>query len=653
MVPSTARLLPLFLWGALALAAPAAAQTQGEGAVLAKALAEARTGDWTAAAATAGTTGSPVAEDIVRWLRLRDGGGTWTDYAEFLARNANWPGLALVRTRAEQAMPAGLPAETVIAFFATEPPRTGAGALRHADALMTLDRNDAAEAEIVRAWHELSMTGSEQAAILARYEAALTPHHVTRLDNMLWRGLTAEATNMLPLVDAGWQALGAARIGLRRDVDGTTALINAVPRSLQSDPGLAYERYLWRVRKGRWDDAEAFLLQHSTSAEALGRPELWMERRANLARQALRRGDVDTAYRIAAQNFGRSGAAYADSEWMAGYIALTLRDDPETAVAHFRRFNDAVFTPISLGRAGYWLGLALDETGATDEAREALAMAAGHQTTFYGQLAAERLGAEADAGIAGDDATPDWRDQPFLNSTVVQAARLLIMADDDARAMQFLRHAAETLPAGPRAALAQMAIDLGRPHIGVRVAKDAAAAGMILQNQYYPLHDLAGGDWPVPTELAMAIARQESEFNHRAISPAGAKGLMQLMPRTAEQVARLLGTDYDERALTADPDYNARLGTAYLRQMLDRYRGSLILTAAAYNAGPGRVDQWLQTFGDPRGPDVDAVAWIESIPFEETRNYVMRVMESLHVYRARLSGRAEPIRLVTDINRTG
>jgi soluble lytic murein transglycosylase len=497
------------------------------------------------------------------------------------------------------------------------------------------------------------MTGSEQAAILSRYEAALAPHHVARLDNMLWRGLTAEAENMLPLVDADWQALGRARIGLRRDVDGTTALINAVPRSLQTDPGLAYERYLWRVRKGRWDDAEAFLLQHSTSAESLGRPELWMERRANLARQALRRGDVDTAYRIAAQNFGGSGADYADSEWMAGYIALTRRADPETAAEHFRRFQDAVFTPISLGRAGYWLGLALDEAGATDEAREAFALGARHQTSFYGQLAAERIGAEADAGIAGTDGTPDWRDQPFMNSTVVQAARLLLLADDDARAMQFFRHAAETLPAEPRAALAQMAIDLGRPHIGVRIAKDAAAAGMILQNQYYPLHGLAEGEWPVPTELAMAIARQESEFNQRAISPAGAKGLMQLMPRTAEQVARLVGTDYDERALTADPDYNARLGTAYLRQMLDRYRGSLILTAAAYNAGPGRVDQWLEAFGDPRGAEVDAVVWIESIPFEETRNYVMRVMESLHVYRARLNGRAEPIRLVTDINRTG
>jgi soluble lytic murein transglycosylase len=378
-----------------------------------------------------------------------------------------------------------------------------------------------------------------------------------------------------------------------------------------------------------------------------------MERRANLARQALRRGEVDTAYRIAAQNFGSAGSAYADSEWMAGYIALTRRDEPETAVAHFSRFQSAVFTPISLGRAGYWLGLAHEAAGDPEAAQVAFRQGAEHQTSFYGLLAAERVGADAEDRIAGDASTPDWRDQPFMRSSVVQAARLLDLAGDDTRAMQFFRHAAETLPAPQRGALAQMAIDLGRPHIGVRMAKDAAAAGMLLQNQYYPVHDLARGDWPVATELAMAIARQESEFNHQAISPAGAKGLMQLMPRTAEQVARLIGLDYDERALTADAEYNARLGTAYLRQMLDRYRGSLILTAAAYNAGPGRVDQWLQAFGDPRGPEVDAITWIESIPFEETRNYVMRVMEGLHVYRARLNGQAEQIRLVADLNRTG
>ena len=188
---------------------------------------------------------------------------------------------------------------------------------------------------------------------------------------------------------------------------------------------------------------------------------------------------------------------------------------------------------------------------------------------------------------------------------------------------------------------------------GVRIAKDAAREGVILPAQYYPLPDLERGAWPVPPEFALAIARQESELNAAAASPAGARGLMQLMPATAQHVARQIGLPYSETRLVRDPVYNARLGTAYLQRMLDRYDGSYLLATAAYNAGPGRVDAWLQTFGDPRSKGTDVILWIESIPFNETRNYVMRVLESLHVYRARLEGRAGPIRLAAEMNRTG
>ncbi len=232
---------------------------------------------------------------------------------------------------------------------------------------------------------------------------------------------------------------------------------------------------------------------------------------------------------------------------------------------------------------------------------------------------------------------------------MVRAAAFFDAAGDDARALQFMRHAADRMPASERAALAQMMIDLHRPHVGVRLAKDAAAQGVLLPDQYYPLHVMAEADWPVPTEFALAIARQESEFNPEAVSAAGARGLMQLMPATAQEVAGKLAVDYSAGALTADPIYNARLGTAYLARMFQGFGGSYVLAAAAYNAGPGRVSGWLETLGDPRRPGEDTIAWIEAIPFEETRNYVMRVLESLHVYRARLEGEAQPIRLASDL----
>jgi soluble lytic murein transglycosylase len=230
---------------------------------------------------------------------------------------------------------------------------------------------------------------------------------------------------------------------------------------------------------------------------------------------------------------------------------------------------------------------------------------------------------------------------------VVKAARFLHLAGDERRASQFLRHAAEGQPAATRAALAQMAIDLGAPQIGIRICKDAAADGVILPDQYYPLHAVAEEDWPVATEYMMAIARQESELDPRAASSVGARGLMQLMPATAEHMAGEVGVPYSPARLGVDPVYNARLGTAYLAQMLDRYDGSYVLATAAYNAGPGRVDQWLKANGDPREPGADSVVWIESIPFTETRNYVMRVMEGVQVYRARLGG-AEPVEVVSE-----
>ncbi len=636
---------------------PARAQTATEAATEAAAMADAlaatRQADWPLAMQLAGRAGDPVAREIIVWERLRAELGAWDEYRDFVTENADWPGLALVRRNGERRMPAGLTLEEVTAFLGDEPPQTGSGSLRFAEALVASGREAEADAEIGRAWRDLSLTPHEAGRFREDWDVAIAPHHVARLENLLWNGLTREAEAMLDLVDPGLAKLAEARIAVRRDADGLMARIAAVPGDLKDDPGLAYERYLYRVNKGRWDEAEAYLLEMSTEPEALGRPEMWMERRANLARQLMRRDQVAEAYRLAANNFGGEGADFADSEWVAGFIALTRQNDPEAAVEHFTRFRDAVGTPISLGRAGYWLGLA--HAAAGDDAAAELAWAEGakHQTSFYGQLSAARAGLEADPMLAGGTDAPDWREAAFGESEPVRAALLLHEAGEDGMVRSFLRHAAEGQPAEIRAGIAQMAIDLGLPHVGIRIAKDAAAEGVIITDQYYPLHAIGEASWPVPTEFALAIARQESELNPAAVSPAGARGLMQLMPATAAQVAAQNGLSYDSDKLIEDPLYNATLGTDYLARLLRQFDGSYVLASAAYNAGPGRVREWLGTYGDPRTEEVDAVEWIETIPFTETRNYVMRVLESLHVYRARLSGETEPIRLANDVEGTG
>lgn len=644
-------LLLLGLW--LGASGDSFAQTAEQAAALAQALGAARTGDWNRAEAAAQLADGAVGADIILWLRLRDGAADWPYYAAFLARNPDWPALAILRRQAETRMPKDLPPAEVIGFFAPAAPQTGTGALRLAVAQAATGHKAEARATIGRAWTELSLTAPEQQAILADWEPGLEKLDARRLDMLLWRGLGGEAEAMLPRVDAETAALARARIAVRGDADGTTAMIEALPRRLQQDPGLVYERYLYRIRQGHWEDAEAWMLRASISAETLGRPDVWMARRADLAREALQRGEVATAYGLASQGHGTAGSDYADAEWMAGFIALTRMDDPKRAAEHFRRFQSLVFTPISLGRAGYWLGLAEAKAGNPEAAEAAFRAASTQQTSFYGQLAAERAGIAFDARFVGDAPTPDWRTQGFVTRSVVQAAALLLRAGDDGRASVFFRQAAEGEPAAGRAALAQMAIDIGAPQIGIRIAKDAAGDGIVLPRQYYPLNAIAAQRWPVPTEMALAIARQESELDPTAASDAGAQGLMQLMPATARSVALEEGIAFDPGLLASDPLYNARLGTGYLQRMLDRYDGSALLAAAAYNAGPNRADAWIATMGDPRAADVDPVVWIESIPYKETRNYVMRVLEGIQVYRVRLKGEAAPVRLAADMRGTG
>lgn len=621
------------------------------GPILAQALDSAAAGDWTEATVRAGSTGVPVALDILLWLRLAGGGGEFDEYRRFMSRNADWPLMDTLHKAAERSMPEGLPPQTTLDFFDRRQPVTGTGSLRLAEALASAGRGTEAEAEIVRAWTRFSMTGYERSAAMKRWGAVLKPQHVVRLDMLLWRGLTGEARAMLPLVPDDWRQLAEARIATRRDEQGLQYLIDTVPATVERDPGLAYERYLYRVTKRRWQDAEDFLLEHSTSQAALGRPEFWMERRANLARQALEDGDTRGAYWIAAQNFGSRGPDYADSEWVAGFIALTRLGEPKRAVGHFTRFQSAVASPISLGRAGYWLGIAYRELGEEEAAEHAFRSAAIWSTSFYGQMAARELDEQPEQQTTGK--SPDWRTAGVSDAPVVQAGLLLLRAGDKGRGTTFLRAAAAGKPAGLRAALSQMAIDLGWPEVGIRIAKDAAAEAIVLTEQYYPLHPIADEIWPVPSSYALAIARQESEFNAGAESSVGARGLMQLMPATARQMAELEGIAYDQGRLTKDAVYNARLGTAYLASLLRRYGGSYLLATAAYNAGPGRADQWIEDLGDPRLPGADMARWIESIPYAETRNYVMRVLEGLEVYAARLevTGAYAPMQEPADGNR--
>ncbi|MGB0659244.1 MAG: lytic transglycosylase domain-containing protein [Mangrovicoccus sp.] len=595
---------------------------------------------WPEAATLARSQGG-TAPIIIEWMRLRDRDteARFADYHDFLTQYSDWPGLPLLRRRGEQSLTASVPAKDVLSYFSAGKPQTANGALHYARALRESGKTAEAEAELARAWRELAFTEEEHKLYLSRYSSLLAPHHTARLDAVLWRGAFTEATYMRPLVDDGWAALLDARRALRQDQPGVDTLIAKVPAQRAMDAGLAYERMQWRARKGRMEAAVELMLERSDTAEKLGRPEAWADRRRRYARQYMRDKNYLQAYRIASIHQLTEGNAFADLEWLSGYIALRFLNEPGVALSHFRRFRAAVASPISLGRAGYWEGRALEALGEPDMAGIAYAFGAEFQTSFYGQLAAEKAGISMDPRLTGSEGFPDGANADFRQSTVYKAGVSLHQARDLAQSARFFAHLAESMERDQIGSMTRRLEVLDSPYIQLRIAKRAASMGMSLHRAYFPLTDFTLRNTPnVSRELALSIARRESEFNPSVISHAGARGLMQLMPGTAQLMSRETGLDYNLARLTQDAAYNARLGTAYLQRLTGDFGKNVPLIAAGYNAGPGRPIAWIERYGDPRSSQVDAVDWIEHIPFRETRNYVMRIMESLAPYRARMSG---------------
>lgn len=632
---------------------PARADQQAE--ALGLALAALSRGDLDLAAQAAAPITDPVARDIVEWTRLRRGGADWADHIAFLDRNADWPGLDYLRSQGEPSIPENADPARVLAYFATTPPTTGAGALALARAHLATGDQAAAEAEAIRAWTTITMSGDEAAALRAAFGTVLNAgsHHIDRLDHLLWEGAAERARAMFPLVPQGWQALAEARLALRARQPGVDALIEAVPADLADDPGLAYERFLWRIGAGFWDTAGDLMAERSGSATALGRPLAWADRRADLARDVMREGAFETCYAYAANHHLDRAEDYVDFselEWLAGYCAYRLgRND--VAITHFTAFRDAVFSPISMGRAGYWLGRAHEAAGNAAQAAEAYALGARYQSSFYGQLAQDRGGLPVDPAFLGTETYGDWRQAPFTGSEVFHAGLLLYEAGERTLAARFLTHLTESLPRDQAGMLGDFALDLGDAYLAVLIGKRAAQAGDEIMRPYYPVVPaLAEADLPAPAPFILAIARRESEFNPAVVSPAGALGLMQVMPGTARDTARDLGLDYSQNRLLDDPAHNALIGSTFLAGLIERYDGNPVLVSAAYNAGPARAAEWIERFGDPRQAQ-DVVFWIEAIPFTETRNYIMRVTESLAIYEAQLTGRLPELGLAERLSR--
>ena len=635
------RFAPLCVWLALIGPLPVIAQETPASAFAAAEVAM-QAEDWDGAQALVANAG-PVARDLVTWSRLRAGEGQFPDYQAFLAARPDWPGLDRLRARGEEDIPVGFSPPDVTAYFANAKPQTGEGAARFAAALSALGRQDEAIAVLTDAWLTLSLTDEGHAAMLADFADVLAPLHVARTDAMLWKWKTDDAVRMLPLLPDDQRALAEARIALIRGNSDANAKLALVPAGLRDGPGLAYDRFNRLADSGDYSDAVELLAARSTSAEALGQPFRWASWRATLARWALREGRPEQAYDLATAHFLTTGDFYADLEWVAGYVSLRYLDNPAQALTHFNNVEQDVTSPISLARGGYWVGRAQEALGNPDQAALAFGRAAENQTAFYGLLAAERLGLPLDPTLTGTEQFPDWRQAAFLDSDQMEAMLLLIGANDRGAAVQFMAQFGKSLDRTGIGQMGALLTQMNEPFLTVLLGKAAVERGIILPGVTYPVHPLAQTDLPVAPELALSIARRESEFNFTVGSPVGALGLMQLMPDTAREVAGELGIPFQPARLTSEWQYNAQLGAQYLANLQLRFGDSPVLIAAGYNAGGSRPQTWISQRGDPRLGEVDVVDWIEMIPFTETRNYVMRVTESIPIYQARLTGQAGQI----------
>ncbi len=593
----------------------------------------------------------PLANKIVTWLDFGrpNSNHAFAQLNGFAAANPHWPRLYSLYRNAELALPETMTPAQVLAWFGERLPITGAGALRHAAALWEVGQKERARLAARQYWVTVDFDSEEESAFRNRFKTLLSADdEIARLDRLLWDRRTTAARRQVARVPAGPAAVARARLALMGNRPGVDGLIARVPAKLQNDPGLVHDRAVWRQKRGRLEGVVELLDGLPPKAPQAA---AWWRLRSWVIWRALDRNDFALAYRMARRHDHSEGLAFAEGEWMAGFMALRYLGRPQDALAHFTRLHDGVSSDISRSRGAYWAGEAASELGRPAEARAWYEKATAYPATFYGQLAAQRIAVRRPVVMTALPAMPQPKRDAFEAQELVSVVRLLSELDQPTLQNSFfasLRQRAED--AFDLRLLIELANAVGREDLAIRTAKAARRGDHDLMPLLYPRRNLPVGPAPEPA-LVLAVMRQESEFYPKARSPVGALGLMQLMPPTAKHSAQRLGIPFNRDRLTSDPDYNIRLGQAYLSELLEQFDGSYILALAAYNAGPARANRWIQLYGDPRDPAVDPITWIERIPFSETRNYVQRILESLVVYRE--GQPVEKVRWALEIPPTG
>ncbi len=584
----------------------------------------------------------PVARKLAEWIILRsdDNGASVERYRAFIEANPSWPSQTFLRRRLEAALwDDHRDDATVTSWFANEQPLSAKGKFALARAMLA--RGDRANAErLVRdAWRNDPMSEETENSALDLFGALIAPgDHKARMDFFLYGDEREIALRAAKRLGGGELALAKARIASSHKASNARALLDQVPRELHGDAGYIFARIQLLRREEKFAEAAQLMLSAPRDPGRLYNVDEWWIERRLMSRKMLDIGEYRTAYLIARDAALPARDIYkTEQEFTAGWIALRFLKDPATAAQHFVRIGVGSTNPTALARAGYWQGRAAEAAGRPQEARAAYASAAEQSTSYYGQLARAKLGLPQ-IELKG---APSARGRNVERLEIVRAVQLLYALDEREIAVPIFADMGDNGDPDALVGLGELASRNGDARGTLLLGKAALNRGLPFDFYAYPVNGIPsfksiGPD--VEQSVVFAIARQESAFNAAVVSPAQAYGLMQVTPDAGRYVCKKYGVDFDIQRMKADPVYNAALGAAELGGLLEDYRGSYIMTFAAYNAGRGSVKKWIERYGDPRDPNVDAVDWVEQIPFSETRNYVQRIMENLQVYRARFGG---------------
>ena len=605
-------------------------------------------GDFVAAGEAAQRSGDVAAVKLVELIYLRDhpNDAGYQRIMNFLDSAPKWPLSEALLKRAERSLYVNEESpELILSHFARRKPVTDEGALALARALIATGDTDGARRQVLEVWLDAEIAPELEKSVSSEFGKLLTESdHKRRMWRLVYAQETNAAIRAAKRLPAEYQKAAAVAQKLIRGESGADKLYAGLPSAMRDSLGMKYALTRYYRVKENYTKARALLLEVPADSAKMGDAEAWWVERRIVARHSIGISypkSAKAAYRIASAHGFADDEEAIEGEFLAGWIALRYVKDPETGLRHFRRLAEIADSRTEKARAAYWTGRAHEAMGQKGEAKAAYTEAARYSTVYYGQLAREKIGlGKVPEEIESGKASPAAQ-KLIAEDEVVRAFKIMAEASDDKNALyMFLWSFANRFDSTDEMnAAASVVWTEGGATMAVRLAKAAAQRNIDIDSWGYPIRALP--DWkqigkPVEKPLVFALARQESEFNPNAGSKVGAQGLMQIMPGTAKLIAKQHGLKHDASRLM-DPDYNVKLGAAHLGDLIASNGGSYVLTLVGYNAGPRRAREWLAEYGDFRAGEVDPIDWVESIPFQETRQYVQKVLQNLHVYRSRLA----------------